>query len=107
MSYLRTSLMPLRAQRPTTSLFGGPSAQAPLTAEAAADAAELLRIAGRLVTPGATAMFGAFCIADADLALALMRLIKNGDPVPAHLVSYAQAVWARPSVQRFVTQPRA
>jgi glutathione S-transferase len=100
MSFLRTDLGPLRAERPTTSIFGAP-VTAPLSAEAAGCAAELVRLASRLVADGATAMFGAFCIADADLALALMRLVKNGDPVPPTLVAYAEAVWARPSVQRF------
>jgi glutathione S-transferase len=101
MSFLRTDLFALRAERPTTTIFGTPVAT-PLSAEAQAQAAELLRIAGHLVLPGRTAMFGAFSIADADLALALLRLVRNRDPVPDHLIAYAEGVWSRPSVQTFV-----
>jgi glutathione S-transferase len=100
MCYLRSDTFALRADRPTTSLFGRP-VSTPLSDKAQAEAAELLRIAGHLVLPGRTAMFGTFCIADADLTLALMRLIQNRDPVPDHLVSYATAIWDRPSVRAF------
>jgi glutathione S-transferase len=102
MLFLRTDLFALREDRPTTSVFGPPTST-PLSAAGGAQAAELLRIAGHLVLPGRDAMFGAFSIADADLALALMRLIRNHDPVPDHLVAYAEGIWVRPSVQRFVS----
>jgi glutathione S-transferase len=107
MSMLRTSLFALRHDRPTSTIFGplrprATTAAAPLSVEGAADAAELLRIAGRLVQPGALSMFAQWCIADADLGLALMRLVGNDDPVPAHLATYAQAQWARPSAQTYL-----
>jgi glutathione S-transferase len=51
-------------------------------------------------------MFADWCIADADLALALRRLIAGGDAVPDTLRAYADAVWARPSVRRFVEHAR-
>jgi glutathione S-transferase len=100
MSYLRTDLFALREDRPTTSVFGPPVGK-PLTAAGQVQADELLRIAGHLVLPGRTSMFGAFSIADADLALALMRLIRNRDPVPDHLITYAESIWERPSVRKF------
>ena len=107
MSMLRTSLFALREDRPTSTIFGpvrttGTAPAAPLSAQGAADAAELLRVAGRLVQLGALSMFEHWCIADADLGLALMRLICNDDPVPAHLVAYAHAQWARPSAQTYL-----
>src|SRR5690349_16511851 len=89
MCFLRTDLFALREDRPTSTIFGAPTNQ-PLSAKGEQQAAELLRIAGHLVLPGRPAMFGAFSIADADLALALMRLIQNGDSVPDHLVTYAE-----------------
>jgi glutathione S-transferase len=101
MSLVRTDLFALREERPTTTVFGAPTSK-PLSPGAAAQAAELVRVAEALVAPGATAMFGAFCIGDADLALVLMRLVRNGDPVPAHVAAYAEAVFARPSVQVFL-----
>jgi glutathione S-transferase len=68
-----------------------------------ADAAELVRIAEALVAPGKPTMFGEYCIADTDLALALMRLVANQDPVPQPLVDYTRAQWSRESVQKYVT----
>lgn len=101
MSALRTGFMALREDRPTSSVFGPPVGDQPLSPKAAADAAELVRIATALVAHDTT-MFPAFSIADADLALALMRLVANGDTVPAPLERYARAVWERPSIQKYV-----
>lgn len=103
MSWLRTDLMALREARPTTSVFGAPVAT-PLAGKAREQADELIRVASRLIAPGRTTMFAAWCIADADLALALMRLIKNRDEVPAHVVAAAEATWARPSVRAYLDQ---
>lgn len=104
MMWLRTELLPLRRARPTTMVFlaAERKAAAPLSSEAVVAAAELLRVAGQLVRPGRTTMFDAWCIADVDLALALMRLHALGEPIPAHLAAYAEAQWARPSVRAFL-----
>lgn len=102
MSMLRTSLFALREDRPTTSVFGRP-AGTPLSTKGAAEAAELVRIAGALVRPGRTTLFAEWCIADADLALALMRLVANGDALPDALAAYARATWQRPSVAAFLS----
>jgi glutathione S-transferase len=101
MSALRTSFFALREARPTSSFFGK-AAPKPLPDKAKAEADELVRIASALIRPGATSLFDAWCIADADLALALMRLIACGDPVPRELAEYTSAQWARASVQKFV-----
>ena len=54
--------------------------------------------------PGKSSIGSAWGIADADLALMLMRLVANGEPtVPARIAEYARATWARPSVQKFLT----
>lgn len=108
MSWLRTSLQALRADRPTTSVFGRPTTQ-PLSEAGRADADELVRVASALVPADAPQMFTTWSIADADLALALMRLVANQDHVPENLVRYALAQWDRRSVKRFLahvpTQP--
>ena len=108
MSWLRTSLVGLRADRPTTNVFGRPTVR-PLGDKARHEAEELLRVANALVTPGKTQMFAEWSIADADLALALMRMIGSQDQVPEHLVQYALAQWDRRSVKRYIahvpTQP--
>ena len=101
MSMLRTGLFGLREDRPTSSVFGRPTTT-PLTDKGKADAAELIRVASALVKPGKTSMFDEWCIADTDLALALMRLVANQDPLPEHLIEYAVANWERRSVRRYI-----
>ncbi len=100
MSVVRTSFGALREDRPTTSIFGRPVGT-PLSEKARADAAELVRLSSAIVSTK-TSMFAAWCIADADLGLALMRLVANGDPVPAPLADYALAQFQRPSVAKYV-----
>jgi glutathione S-transferase len=71
------------------------------------DAADkLVRVASALVPEGASSLFGAFCIADADLGFMLHRLILNGHDVPTNLRRYAEAQWTRPSVREFVEHSR-
>jgi glutathione S-transferase len=94
---VRSDFGPVRAERPTSTLFAGEPAR-PFTPEGAEAAARLVRIAGSLVKDPAGFVAGQFTPADADLALMLMRLVANGDPVPAPLAAYARAVFARPSV---------
>ncbi len=100
MLVLRTSLFALREDRPTSTVFGRPTTQ-PLSDKARPEAAELVRVAEALIKPGQSTLFGEWCIADADFALALMRLVANDDPVPAHVVEYASAQWQRASVRRY------
>jgi len=103
MSALRTGFFALREERPTTTIFGPPpKGGKPLSDKAQAEADELVRIASALLRPGASSISDAWCIADADLALALMRLVASADPLPAELARYAAAQWARPSVQTFL-----
>jgi glutathione S-transferase len=101
MSYVRTSMMALREDRPTSSVFSRPTTK-PLSDNARADAAELVRIASALIEPGAKNLFGEWCIADTDFSLALMRMVANEDPMPQHLIDYALAQWDRKSVKRYI-----
>ena len=101
MSFLRTSLFALREARPTSTVFGRPS-PGPMPDASRADAAELERIALAVLPDDRPAMFGTWCIADADLALALMRLVANQDPLDRRLVNYALAQFDRTSVRRFI-----
>jgi glutathione S-transferase len=102
MSFLRTSLSMLREARPTSSVFGQPNPR-PMSEKAREEAAELERIALAAVPDDRPWMFDTWCIADADLALALMRLIANQDPLDRRLVNYALAQFDRRSVHRFVS----
>jgi glutathione S-transferase len=101
MSWLRTSLMGLRSDRPTTNVFGRPTVR-PMSEKGRVDADELLRVATALITPGKLQMFSTWSIADADLSLALMRMIGSQDNVPQFLVDYALAQWDRRSIARYV-----
>ena len=101
MSMLRTSLFALRDDRPTSTVFGRPTMR-PMSDKAKADAAELVRVASAIIEPGKTSMFAEWCIADADLALMLMRLVANQDPMPQHLLDYTIKNWDRRSIHRFI-----
>jgi glutathione S-transferase len=108
MMWVRTDLQALRFERPTTTLFyeAARTAARPLTADGAAAAAELVRVASQLIQPGRTTLLNAWCIADVDLGLMLQRLHKNAYPLPEPLASYAAAQWERPSVRAFLELPR-
>jgi glutathione S-transferase len=110
MLFVRTGLFALREARPTSTLFVAKHAKrpeiAPLSEAAATDAAEVIRVASALIAPGQANLFDHWCIADCDLSLLLMRLVANGDSLPAHLADYARAQWARPSAQKFLDNVR-
>lgn len=102
-AFLRTDLAPLRAARPTSTLFEGQAA-GPLPAEAKAAAERLFTVADRVLPAGASFVGGTFSPADADLALMLQRLVANGDPCPERLAAYARAVFARPSIRAWLAK---
>ena len=105
LGWLRSDLLPLRDERPTTTMFFE-RATAPLSERARAAADKLVRVAESVVPAGEGALFGEWCSADADLAFMLHRLILNGDPVPERVLRYATAQWQRPSVRAFVDLER-
>jgi glutathione S-transferase len=105
-AWLRSDLMPIRAERSTQVIFYKRTDQ-PLTEQAKAAADKLFRVAATLLPEGAQHLFGEWSIADVDLAVMINRLAMNGDEVPQRLAAYAAAQWQRPSVQRWVKQPRA
>ncbi len=104
-AWLRSDLMPVRAERSTEVVFLG-ARKAPLSPEAQAAAGKLFAVADTLLPVGMTNLFGDWSIADTDLALMLNRLVLHGDEVPARLAAYAQAQWQRPSVQAWVGRER-
>lgn len=100
-AWLRSDLMPIREERSTDVVFAG-AKKAPLSEAGKASAAKLFDTASLLLAHGKPNLFGEWCIADADLALMLNRLVLNGDAVPEALADYAAFQWQRSSVQRFV-----
>ena len=99
--------MPIRQERPTTSIFFPEHrAKEPLSAAARRAAERLVRAAEARIPSGQTTLFGSFCIADIDLGIMLMRLHANGDALPAGLARFAEAQWDRPSVKKWVERAR-
>lgn len=104
-AWMRSDLMPIREERPTFVVFKG--VKRPALSAAARDATEQLFSAALSLLDGRTDnLFGAWSIADVDLAMMLQRLIVLGDPVPQRLVDYATHQWRRPSVQQWVLKER-
>jgi glutathione S-transferase len=105
MAWIRSDLMPIREERPTSTIFYE-AARTPLSAAGQAAAHKLITAASIFVPDGRTSLFDDFSIADADLAMMLQRLIANGEEVPSKLRAFAEAQWQRPSVRAFVKHPR-
>jgi glutathione S-transferase len=104
LGWLRSDLAALRNERPTSSIFFD-RVTTPLSAAARADADKLVRIASSLLGTRSQ-LFSTWSIADLDLALALMRLVANGDSVPPPLRAHADAQWRRPSVAAWTSRTR-
>jgi glutathione S-transferase len=101
-AWVRSDLHSLRRERPTEVVFAG-MRPPPLTDAGHADAARLIRVASSLLAHGQPDLFGAWTLADADLALVLNRLAMAGDEVPQALQTYAANQWQRPSLARWRT----
>jgi glutathione S-transferase len=104
-AWIRSDLMPLRQERPTSTFFAE-RAKKPLSPEGEKAAENLLRVANLVIPEGQTTLFKAWCIADVDLAIVLQRLNLNGHPLPAKVKAYAEAQWQRPSVKEWMDHPR-
>jgi len=98
---IRSDFMPIRQERSTETIFYGSAIQ-PLSEQAEAARLRLVRIAAALVPEGERYITSEFSIADVDLATMLQRLVHNGDALPAHLADYANTVWQRPSIQKWL-----
>ncbi len=107
MSWLRSDeTIPIRAERSSEVIFYERPLPA-LTPKATAAVEKLTRLVGQLVTSADAPLFGEWCIADAELAFFLHRLMKDEGVVPVMLRGYADAQWKRPSVAEWVAHPRA
>ena len=104
-AWLRSDLMPIRTERSTDVVFLKRSPPA-LSAAAQAAAAKLFAAANALLPEGSQSLFGAWSIADTDLALMLNRLVRGGDEVPERLAAYAREQWRRASVREWVELAR-
>jgi glutathione S-transferase len=104
MGFLRADLHALRRERPSQMVFY-PFSPPPLGKDAEGDARELIELAGRLVA--APEFAGAWSIAHADLAFALLRLSRTGyAKIPARVEAFIAEECARPSVRAYLDHPR-
>lgn len=104
-AWLRSDLQAIRQERSTLVVFYAQK-RPPLSPAGEAAARKLISAAQALLAGHSEYLFGAWTIADVDLAVMLNRLILNGDNVPSELVAYAQRQWQRPSVQAWVNLQR-
>ncbi len=103
-AWLRSAILALRQERPTTVFFEPKKIDAPLSEAAFDDANKLISVADSLIHDAKGNLFGKWCIADTELALMLNRLVANGDAVPDKLVRYVKTQWTRPTVQAWVAR---
>ncbi len=109
MAWVRSNLGALREERSSEYVFfprDRLKPPAPLSPAGQAAAEKVVRVASRLIPESGGPLFGAWCIADTDLAMMLWRLWRTDFPLPDKLRRYAETEWARPSVRAFAEQPR-
>ena len=88
-AWIRSDFLPIRQERSTICIYYQKS-YVPLSQEAQNAAHKLFRAADALLEHNGENLFGAWSIADVDLALMLNRLVLNGDDVPDRLAEYAR-----------------
>ncbi len=109
MAWVRSDLMPIREERSTEYVFyphDRVPPYSPLSPAALRAVDKLVGFAERIVPADGGPLFGAWSIADTDLAMMLQRLVKTREPLPAQLRTFAEREWQRPSVQAFVNAHR-
>ena len=105
MHWIRSDLMPIRNERPTTTIFYEPTKE-PLSEAGRAAAEKLIEAATILLAHDRPTIFGTFTAADADLSLMLQRLKKNNHPLSPRIAAYVDGIWQRPSIKAFVERER-
>lgn len=109
LSYLRTETAILRPERHAKHIFFRSEGLAPLSDRARKDAQRLVHLAVTLGAEGGRNLFGDWSIADAELALALRRLLVfpgDRELVPDAVASYASSQWERPTIRSFLALGR-
>lgn len=109
MAWVRSDLMAIREERSSEWVFyphGEVEGLKPLSAAGLRATEKLMAAAERLVPADGGHLFGAWCVADTDLAMMLQRLVKTGYDVPSRIRAYADAEWERPAVREFCSQKR-
>ena len=109
MAWVRSDLGAIREERSAEYVFYPHDrlpACAPLSPSARRAVDKLVSFAERVIPADGGALFGAWSIADTDLAMMLQRLVKTDEALPERLRTFAQREWQRPSVSAFVNASR-
>jgi glutathione S-transferase len=100
-AWMRSDLMALREDRPTTVIFQQPS-PLPLSPSGRVATQQLMSAASSLLNEAGDNLFGEWSIVDTELALMINRLVANQNRVPPQLKTYVDRQWQRPSVQAWI-----
>jgi glutathione S-transferase len=109
MAWIRSDLMPIREERSAECVFYAHDRIPPLhplSPVAQRAAGKLLAAAETLIAADAGPLFGAWCVADTDLAMMLQRLLKTGHEVSGRVRAYVDGQWKNPAIQEYVAHPR-
>lgn len=109
MAWVRSDAGVLREERSSEYVFfphHGLKALAPLSQSGRRAAEKVVRVASRLIPDRGGPLFGAWCVADTDLAMMLWRLSRTGYELPPKVRGFADAEWNRPTVREFAEMPR-
>lgn len=106
MSWIRSDdTLPIRTERPTTSMFYEPIKK-PMSDACKRSVDKLVALAERLLGVGTDNIFADWTLVDSELAFMLKRLTMNNDAVPYPLQAFADKQWNRGSVREFVVRER-
>lgn len=106
MLWLRTDFLPLRQERPTSTIWFERTS-VPLTAPAREAMDKLVSGVEPLLAHGRSSLFQNWCIVDVDLSLMLQRVnLNEPQALPEKLRKYAEANWVRPSLAQWHALPR-
>jgi glutathione S-transferase len=109
MAWIRSDFMAIREERSSEWVFYPHDQVAPYKplSDDAKRAVDKLMTATEILVPADSGpLFGAWCVADTDLAMMLQRLVKTGYPVPARIRAYAEGQWRRTAVVEFCEKKR-
>jgi glutathione S-transferase len=108
MAWLRSDLMPIREERSAEYVFYPLDILpplSPLSGTALRAVEKLVSVSERVVPEDGGSLFGAWCMADTDLAMMLQRLVKTNQALPERLRRFAEREWQRPSVRGYADHP--
>jgi glutathione S-transferase len=104
MSFVRSELGVLRRERSSWRIvYPQKEPPPPFDRIGRLEADELVQVTERLLASGDLAEWS---VASADLAFALLRLVRTGEHVPDDVARFVDAVCERPSVREFLEHPR-